>query len=112
MSGIFHFSNLIEHSVRKQWRPFHCSDAGSRSDCFPMSHIKDARLIWVNSTKTISMKTRQIHQFFISASKGTGTGVNSPDTVVLIYRRRAIITHGENFLYLEKCKVHYIAFAL
>ena len=75
-----------------------------------MSHKKDARLIWVNSTKTVSMKTRQLHQFFISACKGIGAGVNSSDTVVLIYR--AIITHSENFLNLEKCEVHYNAFAL
>ena len=50
LGGIFHFySNLIEHSVSKQWRTW--SDAAfcgvwSRFHCLPMSHKRDARLIW------------------------------------------------------------------
>ena len=42
---------LIEHSVCRQWGPYqmpHSAASDLGLHCFPMSHKKDARLIWVN----------------------------------------------------------------
>ena len=51
------FQILIEHSVSKQWRP--CSYAASAASdldlhCLPMSHKKDARLIWVKPARVVT----------------------------------------------------------
>ena len=49
--GIYHFYQiLIEHSVSKQH--YAVSDPGLH--CLPMSHIKGARLIWINGKKLIA----------------------------------------------------------
>ena len=42
---------LIDHSVCRSWEPDqmpHSAPSDLDLHCFPMSHKKDARLIWVN----------------------------------------------------------------
>ena len=48
----------MEYSVSKQWRP--CSDV-----CLPMSHKKDARLIWVNEFVKAKRKPKLRYSQFI-----------------------------------------------
>ena len=53
LGGIFHFiQKFIEHSVSKQWVPGQTLPSAAADlglHCLPMSHKKDARLIWVNA---------------------------------------------------------------